>query len=499
VRRWFSVRADEADIAPPQRAAWVAQRSDWLNDQLTDRPQLRELAANPLMLTFLTVLAADDSREHLPRFRRDIYREFERTLFHKWEAQRSAGSRSVGVSPRGAIQALHETALVLHEAYYPVDAAPTVRAAHDDVVMAVARGLAAAEDPRAHECRPSPRVQDEAEAAIEFWQQAGLLRPTGAIGGAQQFLFVHQTFQEYGASCAIAAAFADDPEGLRAYMKPRLSAAGWSEVLPLTLAGLRDYHVDVSGVLTDWRAGIDNRELLNRLPLRQDHQWFADPVRLLLAYSISEGAIVGDAWLNDTLQWLAGQGTSDDAFRALVTVGWSHTAEVLPLLRQMMKDDNPPVRVRAAEATGRLSKGGERREALLVLRRFAGDPAAHPAWRVIAAWSMARLGASDEAVMLLHRFVGQAARAGGATALRVVPALGEIGTPEAVRLLKEIGGRRLPLGAEAAVSAAVVLHRLGHGDEACRLLAALDRIPLLTPDRDRLYAARRDLRCPGAA
>ncbi len=134
-----------------------------------------------------------------------------------------------------------------------------------------------------------------------------------------------------------------------------------------------------------------------------------------------------------------------------------------------------------------------------MLRRVAFDPAAHPAWRVIAAWSITRLGAADEAVALLRSLVQQADRTPAAAGPRVVAALGEIGTPDAIRLLIEIGSRRLPLGADAAASAAVVLHRLGHRGKACALLAALDRIPLLTPDRDRIGAARRDLRCPGAA
>jgi len=242
------------------------------------------------------------------------------------------------MSKRLAIHALHEIALVLHEAHYPVDTAPTIRPALDDIVMAVAAGLAAAENPHARSRRPSPRTQDEAEAAIEFWQQAGLLRPTGAIRGAERFLFAHQTFQEYGASCALAAVFADDPAGLRAYLEPRLSAQGWGEVLPLTLAGLRGYGVDVSDVLTGWRVRIDEREAWQTRGLLddpEDRSSFADPVRMLLAYSIGEGAIVGDEWLHDTLRWLAGRGATDDAFRALVTVGWSHATEVLPVLRNL--------------------------------------------------------------------------------------------------------------------------------------------------------------------
>jgi hypothetical protein len=511
VRRWFAVRAGEVGVAPQRQQRWVADRSSWLNDQLTHRPQLREVAANPLMLTFLTVLAADDSRVHLPKFRRDIYAAFENTLFHTWEAQRRGGGLPVSVSPRWAIRALHEIALVLHEAYYPVDGAPSIRPVRGDVATAVAGGLAGAEDSRAVGRRPSPRTQDEVDAAILFWQQAGLLRPTGVTGGAKQFLFAHQTFQEYGAACALAAAFAEDPTGLRAYLQPRLSAQGWGEVLPLTLAGLDEYDVDVTEVLSKWRTEIDDREDQDA---RYGHShWrdtIQDPLRLLLAYSIGEGAIVDGAWLRDTLQWLAGQGTHDDAFQALVMVGWSHPAEVLPVLRQLMATADPRIRVRAAEAAGRL---GPRDDARLALRRVAADINVDPGWRIVAAWSIARLGATKEAVALLHGLMQQLERWPSAAPIRtdtlrfdrflfsdprmqsLVPALSEIGTPDGVQLLAEIGSQRLPLGAQTAVSAVISLHRLGHGGQACTLLAALDRMPLPAYDRKRIGDARRELRC----
>jgi HEAT repeat protein len=230
----------------------------------------------------------------------------------------------------------------------------------------------------------------------------------------------------------------------------------------------------------------------------------------LLAYSIGEGAIVDGAWLQDTLHWLAGQGTHDDAFQALVMVGWSHADEVLPVLRQLMTTTDPQTRVRAAEAAGRL---GPRDDARQALRRVAANPAVDLGWRIVAAWSMARLDATKEAVALLQGLMQQQERELGVARIdadtltlnhlysfdsstqSLVLALSEIGTPDAVQVLAEIGGRRLPLGADAAVSAVISLHRLGHGGRACALIGALDRMPLPARDRRRIGDARRELRC----
>jgi hypothetical protein len=475
VRRWFAVRAGLRGVPAHERAIWIEDRSAWLHGQLAERPQLRDLAANPLLLTFLTILAGDDARAKLPRYRRELYKNYEERLFADWEAVRGGvATRTEPVPLHLAVRALHETALVLHEAYYPVSAGSAPRPGRDSVVTAVAAALAVADDPAARGRRPGPRARDEAERAIAFWERAGLLRRTDPIDGTVWFLFAHQTFQEYGAACALAAAYADDLDGLRAYLEPRLHAEGWGEVVPLTLACIGDYQVDVGPVLSQWRAEIGDGS----------QEW--PQLLIMMAHCIAEGAVVRPEWLADVLAWLADLTTAaaqrgpydranrlmppvDSVVSALITIGWNATDAVMPVLRDMLSAGNDDGRrVRAAEAIGRL---GDRATAMKTLQRVALDRNESAIWRLIAAWGLARLGRPDPAVRIIGNLLPVYAREGEKGEL-IARALGDIGTAQAVELLKDIGLRQL-LDTDGCLRAAVMLHRLGHPGPARAVLDGL--------------------------
>ncbi|RMF29601.1 MAG: NACHT domain-containing protein, partial [Chloroflexi bacterium] len=91
VDRWFRALAAAQGVSEEEQGAWAGRRSRWMERQLAERPGLREVAQNPLMLTFLAVLAGDEPRREFPRHRKDLYARYVERLFTTWEAQRRGG------------------------------------------------------------------------------------------------------------------------------------------------------------------------------------------------------------------------------------------------------------------------------------------------------------------------------------------------------------------------------------------------------------------------
>jgi hypothetical protein len=472
VNRWFQVLADKKNIAKEQRQEWIAGRSLWLQDQLAERPQLRDLAANPLLLTFLAVLAGDNAAERLPEHRWMLYQAYESRLFAAWENRRDGRNATLeNLSRTIAVRGLHEIARFLHEIYYATResrAEPARLPVREAIIDAVASRL----EGRSTRS-PGLHAEREAEAVVDFWEQSGMIRGAASVNGDGWFLFAHQTFQEYGTARALARAFADDMPGLRRYLEERLDVEGWSEVVPLTLACLAAQQQDVTALLAQLCRDGDTAH--------------TDRALVHAARSVAEGAIVGETLLADVLGRLDRLSATDNATRVyrtvydampndeavhlLIGIGWNHPTQVRPLLTGMLAPENPPGRqIRAAEALGRL---GDRPYASKVLHRLASDRQMHSHWRLVAAWSLARLGSAAEAVALIRRLLPHYHSGdGGRSAL--VDAVAEIRTPDAIRLLTEVAAAPR-LNPEERIGAAVMLHRLGHRQAACRVLANLRR------------------------
>ena len=86
--RWFRALAEARGVPEPERERWATERAGWLQRQLKERSGLREVARNPLLLTFLAVLAGDEPQRDLPRRRKELYQEYMERLFTVWEARR---------------------------------------------------------------------------------------------------------------------------------------------------------------------------------------------------------------------------------------------------------------------------------------------------------------------------------------------------------------------------------------------------------------------------
>jgi hypothetical protein len=386
--RWFNVLADTHDTPVNKQHAWALERANWLKEQVADRPSLREVATNPLMLTFLAVLAGDEPRRELPRCRKDLYREYVERLFTTWEAHRqSQGKLAIGgfrgeTAKNVSIRGLYQIALLLHYGYYSDSHDPLPTRTHVEQALGTYFTQAWQLGPLYVEMLPIE--------IIDFWSQAGLL-DIYRLGEHEWMLFRHQTFQEYGAARALAQQYTHDLHGLWNKLTPYLFRPSWSEIVTLALACLTD-------------TGVDATTLVGLLVQNGEHEQSV----FLAARALADGAVVDEKTRQQTLQILYQRTNkegdepqkSNDAFQAMISIGWTYPRTALPFLMNLTTATITRLRVRAGEA---IAKIGLKEEALPILQHVAADLETPTKWKIVAAWALGRFGYIEEAVSILQK------------------------------------------------------------------------------------------------
>ncbi|MGA5065320.1 NACHT domain-containing protein [Streptomyces exfoliatus] len=419
IEQWFSVLASTREPPPESPHEWIQNNTAWLVDQLEARPQLRDIASNPLMLTFLALYAGEKPRDKLPEHRKDLYREYVERLFTGWESRRTREKHAAAGSLGSETQMdfytsfIYRVAYRLHLGYYGAspDDSPTER-------KLVANLLS---DFGPH-CGTGPGASTRIKECLDFWRTAGLLRKTEAIHGKEWYLFRHQTFQEYGAARALAEQNTTSPGSLWTELENHRSKSTWSEVIPLALGCLADFGQSADSILVDL--------------LKESESQAGDgmPGTYLAASCVAEGAQVNDALLDKLLAAISRRALSgeDQAFSALASIGWSHPSQVLSKLEEIDKSSSSEkTRLRVAEAKAKMQP---RSEAIKWLRELISDMDLDPKYRMTAAWALGRLGVKRDAVAT----IGELLHSVGCME-RMVDALGEFGTEESFEILKEIG------------------------------------------------------------
>jgi hypothetical protein len=422
--RWFRALAQARAVPEAEREGWAAERAGWLKRQLEERPGLREVASNPLLLTFLAVLAGDEPQRDLPRRRKELYREYVERLFTVWEARRrQEGELSLGrlrgeEARRVALWSLYRTAWHLHRAYYGEEG---LRATREEIEPLLVRDLA--------ERWEFGALQAEALAVelLRFWEGAGLL-DVYRLAGQEWLAFRHLTFQEYGTARAIVEEHGYDDDKLWLCLSPHLLRPQWAGVIPLTLAHLPEAQATTSvEYLLAANAGDEDRQR----PL------------FLAAAALAEGAEVAhtphrrvvDALLNlaRTRYWWGGwppKASADDAVSALGRLAGDRYAEADLWALAQDQAVRFETRVGAAEALGSLGRADEAAKLLLAL---AHDWTVH-LLRANAAEALGRLGRIEVLTLARDRAVKASIRAQG------VMALGELrwATPEVLAGLRAL-------------------------------------------------------------
>ncbi|MFG1925309.1 NACHT domain-containing protein [Cryptosporangium sp. NPDC048952] len=208
---------------------WFAEDPDTgrrLRERLNAKPQLRALAANPLLLSLIAIVCETDLE--LPERRVELYRRCAEVLLHAWDSHRQI-KRPGRLSTGRAHELLEHLAIEYHRAgmrYF----------AQDDLVRRIAAFLPTVDlDPT-----DAPAILDEIAT------QHGLLKAQ-AYGW---YGFLHLTLQEYFAATAL---LATGQDGVDELVRHRHDP--WWEEVVLLFAGRT---ADAGPLLTGIRADEDD-------------------------------------------------------------------------------------------------------------------------------------------------------------------------------------------------------------------------------------------------
>jgi HEAT repeat protein len=239
---WFSVLAEQRGTD----SHWVNQRIAWLLKQLQQRPRLRSLVSNPLLLTFMVILAGEDPLHELPSQRAELYRQYVEELLDSWEAYRHPPSSPAGkpaftlgllegdTARRVALEGFYYLGWYLQLAYY---------GGHEERTRLDQRALEALlvryYEGSSEWSLPKRELQSLAKETLEFWIEAGIL-DVWRIESEEYLAFRHLTFQEYAAARKLADAWKKNPQSTwKPTLYPILHHYAWREPI-LLLAGLLD-------------------------------------------------------------------------------------------------------------------------------------------------------------------------------------------------------------------------------------------------------------------
>lgn len=211
-----------------------ARRQKVLLNQIKQAPRLRDLAANPLMLSMLATLHSRRAEgERLPDRRIELYREFTEMMLDLHPDTRSDGARTDSiprtVNPTTMRARLADLALWLQQNR------PSNTASREDVEAALKRSYLRYQYGDA--TQPHPR--ENLEAVHESKSLLEELRKTeGILGerGHDAYGFLHLTYQEFFAAGAIAEMPPDERWNV---LEANLHNPRWREVI-LLCAGYLD-------------------------------------------------------------------------------------------------------------------------------------------------------------------------------------------------------------------------------------------------------------------
>jgi HEAT repeat protein len=426
---------------PPEAEIRAAAHAEKLVSAIKSHPAVQKLAANPLLLTMLTLIHRQGAR--LPRHRVDLYRLCVETLAETWNLARSLSGRPIN--------------LYLGE-----------RRLDADLVGRILAPLAL----WMHKTQPGGlAMRDALEAQIVTWfrEQEGtakeeakalahdfleLIREQSGLlieRGLDQFAFMHLTFQEYLAARCVAGG--RDPFFL---IKPHLHDPHWREVILLTAGLLGSFSEDWA---TDFVRSIRQADSTYNEVLHRDLllacRSLADDVPLARDLRESLLADLLALWRETPYRKLREE-TND----LLTALGRSEVGlQVAHRLLVALHDNDADVQVRATEAFRVLGRADE--DVVQGLLTALDNEDVRVRWG--AAMTLRELGRTDEALvqggLATLRDRGVEVRRNATRAL--TGGLGRAGDAVLQRLLSSLHDESSAMQARAAIA----LGELGWEDE----------------------------------
>jgi HEAT repeat protein len=226
---WFEVLAQERNYDDK----WVETRIQWLNGQIQTKRHLQTLIYNPLLLTFLVVLAGEDPQKDLPIKRFELYREYIERLLEQREIERISsisenlnatlklGGREDNRSRKAILDTFYYLGWSMQLAYYGGKDRP--RPTHDSLQHSLSKYL------------QSTWGNDTIEmvsAAQSFWEETGFF-DFWKLEREEYIAFRHLTFQEYAAAWVLNKSWNESPKRSWLFIQPRLYDPAWHEVILL--------------------------------------------------------------------------------------------------------------------------------------------------------------------------------------------------------------------------------------------------------------------------
>jgi hypothetical protein len=312
-------------LKPWEPAMKQDQSVEQLMQTLRERPRILLLARNPLLLTMIAYLYADQHMA-LPHSRAEFYRQSTTLLLEKWQRE----FNRFGVPPKAAVL----SRLALRFQAQPAEDQDRRSLTYEEVLQLV------------REVLPGTTVksEDAGDFLDEIVDRNGLLL---RIDGGTRFQFTHLTIQEYFAGTALAG---DGPELLEKFSG---DSDTWREVVKLW-CGLAQ---DSTEMITE----VHSLEPITAIECLADAKYIkpevADKivdearVRLVSSYSVAEQAHARlVATIRDVVFKQAEYNSVAKAFGLLASVPGPRGAAMLDWLTQQLSSDNPRAQMSAAMA-----------------------------------------------------------------------------------------------------------------------------------------------------
>ncbi len=231
------------------KTKWMLQTSNWINQQIWKNYSLQEQAENPLLLTFLVVLASSVPSLNLPSSTLELYSLLFENLFTSWEAYHQS-EKSFLPSTDDFFEArevvlwgYHRIAKHLHlgagESYKNAAFSSVKRLLSDEL--------------KNENLNRKFKSAAQAEQIIRFWENVGIL-DRYKIGVTEWLAFRHISFQEYGTALALVEEHEHDIDGLWSVLEKHLYESDWASVIQFSIALIDDSDYFVEKLLdTDSR------------------------------------------------------------------------------------------------------------------------------------------------------------------------------------------------------------------------------------------------------
>ena len=220
VHRWYrAALLQGSDLATDEQAPVATERARQLTAALDQRPRLRDIAANPLLLTMICRI--DQHHVRLPQQRAELYQACLLLLLEQWE-QRRANNTQSGLAHTLGIPDTTDRLALIQPIAYELHSCGREEASHGEVQRwLLERFLDLAQDDRARAKAMISRFLDFLEG------RSGLLI---ARDIRNRYAFPHRTFQEYLTARELA-----DNEQLATIVVNQRHAAPWREVILLVV------------------------------------------------------------------------------------------------------------------------------------------------------------------------------------------------------------------------------------------------------------------------